>query len=144
VVLAVLARLLRISEFNDVVALVTRRLPGRRGAGRAADDLRWAGTIVQSSTTVTAPRRRDVTSSMIPGALLGGRYRLDDLLDDIDGARFWRATDTVLARSVAVHALDESDPRVDAMLEGARVSATVTDPHLLRVLDADLATAWPG
>jgi len=85
-----------------------------------------------------------VTSSMIPGALLGGRYRLDDLLDDIDGARFWRATDTVLARSVAVHALDESDPRVDAMLEGARVSATVTDPHLLRVLDADLrdGMAW--
>jgi len=34
-VLAVLARLLRISEFNDVVALVTRRLPGRRGAGRS-------------------------------------------------------------------------------------------------------------
>ena len=81
---------------------------------------------------------------MIPGAVLGGRYRLDDLLDDIDGARFWRATDTVLARSVAVHALDESDPRVDAMLEGARVSATVTDPHLLRVLDADLrdGMAW--
>ena len=85
-----------------------------------------------------------MTSSMIPGAVLGGRYRLDDLLDDIDGARFWRATDTVLARSVAVHALDESDPRVDAMLEGARVSATVTDPHLLRVLDADLrdGMAW--
>ena len=60
------------------------------------------------------------------------------------GARFWRATDTVLARSVAVHALDESDPRVDAMLEGARVSATVTDPHLLRVLDADIrdGMAW--
>ena len=35
VVLAVLARLLRISEFNDVVALVTRRLPGRRRAGRS-------------------------------------------------------------------------------------------------------------
>ena len=85
-----------------------------------------------------------MTSSMIPGAVLGGRYRLDDLLDDIDGARFWRATDTVLARSVAVHALDESDPRVDAMLEGARVSATVTDPHLLRVLDADIrdGMAW--
>ncbi len=85
-----------------------------------------------------------MTSSMIPGAVLGGRYRLEDLLDDIDGARFWRATDTVLARSVAVHALDESDPRVDAMLEGARVSATVTDPHLLRVLDADIrdGMAW--
>jgi putative peptidoglycan lipid II flippase len=35
VVLAVLSRLLRISEFNDVVALVTRRLPGRKRAGRS-------------------------------------------------------------------------------------------------------------
>ena len=61
---------------------------------------------------------------MIPGALLGGRYRLDDLLDDIDGARFWRATDTVLARSVAVHALDESDPRTLEHRVDARVSAT--------------------
>jgi len=34
-VLAVLARLLGIAEFNDVVALVTRRLPGRRRAGRS-------------------------------------------------------------------------------------------------------------
>ena len=33
-VLAVLARLLRIAEFNEVVALVTRRLPGGRRAGR--------------------------------------------------------------------------------------------------------------
>ena len=33
-VLAVLARLLRIAEFNEVVALVTRRLPRGRRAGR--------------------------------------------------------------------------------------------------------------
>ncbi len=33
VVLAVLARLFRIAEFNEVVALVTRRLPGRGSAG---------------------------------------------------------------------------------------------------------------
>ncbi len=85
-----------------------------------------------------------MTSSMMPGTVLGGRYRLEDLLDDVDGARFWRATDTVLARSVAVHAIAESDPRVEAMLEAARVSATLTDPHLLRVLDADVrdGRAW--
>ena len=34
VLLALLSRLLRITEFNDVVALVTRRLPVRRGPGR--------------------------------------------------------------------------------------------------------------
>ena len=85
-----------------------------------------------------------MTSSMMPGTILGGRYRLEDLLDDVDGARFWRATDTVLARSVAVHAIDDSDPRVEGMLEAARISATVTDPHLLRVLDADVndGRAW--
>ncbi|MGI9156399.1 MAG: protein kinase [Marmoricola sp.] len=85
-----------------------------------------------------------MTSSMMPGTVLGGRYRLEDLLDDVDGARFWRATDTVLARSVAVHAIAETDPRVAAMLEAARTSATLTDPHLLRVLDADVrdGRAW--
>lgn len=75
--------------------------------------------------------------SMGPGTVLGGRYRLDDLLTDHDGARFWRATDLVLARSVAVHAVPSDDERADDVLEAARESATVTDPHFLRVLDCD-------
>lgn len=74
---------------------------------------------------------------MGPGTVLGGRYRLDDLLTDHDGARFWRATDTVLARSVAVHALASTDDRAPGVLEAARTSVTVTDPHFLRVLDCD-------
>ncbi len=72
-----------------------------------------------------------------PGTLLAGRYRLDDLLAEHDGARFWRATDQVLARSVAIHAVPSDDERAAHLLEAARVSATVTDPHLLRVLDCD-------
>lgn len=72
-----------------------------------------------------------------PGTLLAGRYRLEDLLVDSDGARFWRATDTVLARSVAVHAVPSSDQRAPGLLAAARVSATVNDSHLLRVLDCD-------
>ena len=71
-----------------------------------------------------------------PGTVLAGRFTLDDLLDDTDGARFWRATDQILARSVAVHVIAESDPRADALLTAARTSALVTDGHLLRVLDA--------
>jgi hypothetical protein len=71
-----------------------------------------------------------------PGTVLAGRFSLDDLLDDSEGARLWRATDQVLARSVAVHVLPESDPRADALLTAARTSALVTDGHLLRVLDA--------
>lgn len=77
------------------------------------------------------------TGSIGPGTVLAGRYRLDDLLTESDGARFWRATDTVLARSVAVHAVASDDERAAGLLEAARVSATVTDPHLLRVLDCD-------
>jgi hypothetical protein len=71
-----------------------------------------------------------------PGTVLAGRFTLDDLLDDTDGARFWRATDETLARSVAVHVIAESDARAEALLTAARTSALVTDGHLLRVLDA--------
>jgi hypothetical protein len=71
-----------------------------------------------------------------PGTVLAGRFTLDDLLDDTEGARFWRATDQTLARSVAVHVLADSDPRADSLLTAARTSALVTDGHLLRVLDA--------
>ena len=77
------------------------------------------------------------TGSIGPGTVLADRYRLDDLLTESAGARFWRATDTVLARSVAIHAVPSDDSRAPHLLEAARVSATVTDPHLLRVLDCD-------
>lgn len=76
-------------------------------------------------------------SSISPGTMLGGRYRLEDLLAEHEGARFWRATDTVLSRSVAIHALPSSDGRAAGVLEAARSSAQVTDPHFLRVLDCD-------
>ncbi len=77
------------------------------------------------------------TGPVGPGTLIAGRYRLDDLLAESEGARFWRATDTILARSVAIHAIESTDPRAPALLDAARLSATVTDPHLLRVLDCD-------
>jgi hypothetical protein len=61
---------------------------------------------------------------------------LEDLLDETEGARFWRATDRILARNVAVHVIAADDPRSEALLNAARTSATVSDGHLLRVLDA--------
>ncbi len=75
--------------------------------------------------------------AMSPGSMLDGRYRLEVLLSEHGGARFWRATDTVLARSVAVHVVASADPRADAVLDAARASARVTDPHFLRVLDCE-------
>ncbi|MBA2464768.1 MAG: protein kinase [Nocardioidaceae bacterium] len=71
-----------------------------------------------------------------PGTILAGRFVLEDLLDESQGARFYRATDRVLARDVAVHVVASDDPRAEALLSAARTSATVSDPHLLRVLDA--------
>ena len=75
-------------------------------------------------------------TSFGPGTMLAGRFILNDLLAETDGARFWRATDETLARSVAVHVIAESDPRAGSLLTAARTSALVSDGHLLRVLDA--------
>lgn len=76
-------------------------------------------------------------SSIRPGDELAGRYRLEDLLDERDGGRFYRAWDRVLARHVAVHVIAAGDERADALREAARLSVGVQDPHVLRVLDAD-------
>jgi hypothetical protein len=82
-------------------------------------------------------RGSDVATTPIGrGTLLAGRFELEDLLGEVDDARFWRATDRILARSVAVHVIPASDPRAVGLLSAARTSATVTDGHLLRVLDA--------
>ena len=75
--------------------------------------------------------------SMRAGSMLAGRYRLVDLLSESRGAHFWRAWDTVLSRHVAVHLIANEDERSDALMDAARRSATLFDPHLLRVLDAD-------
>ena len=78
-----------------------------------------------------------------PGTVLAGRFTLDDLLDEHGGARFWRATDQTLARSVAVDVVEADDARAETLLAAARTSATVTDGHILRVLDAPMGTAVP-
>ena len=76
-------------------------------------------------------------NSIRPGDVLADRYRLVDLLTESGGGRFWRAHDRVLARHVALHVIDADDERAPGLLEAARRSATILDPHLLRVLDAD-------
>lgn len=78
-------------------------------------------------------------ASIRPGDVLADRYRLVDLLTESEGGRFWRAHDRVLERHVAIHVIAADDPRADALLEAARRSATVLDPRILRVLDAERA-----
>ncbi len=72
-----------------------------------------------------------------PGDLLADRYLLVDLLTESGNGRFWRAHDNVLQRHVALHCLAEDDARADDLTEAARVSATILDRRILRVLDAD-------
>ena len=71
-----------------------------------------------------------------PGAVLAGRYRVEDLLVEAVGARSWLAVDEILARSVAVHVLPADDRRAWQLLEAARRSSTVPDGRFVRVLDA--------
>lgn len=77
-----------------------------------------------------------VATSTRSGDVLAGRYRLIDLLSESGGGRFWRAHDAVLERFVALHVIDVDDPRAPGLVEAARTSASVLDPRILRVLDA--------
>jgi serine/threonine protein kinase len=78
-----------------------------------------------------------VPQSARPGDVLADRYLLVDLLSESGNGRFWRAHDKVLDRHVALHCIAEDDPRAERLNEAARLSATVLEPRILRVLDAD-------
>jgi serine/threonine kinase PknH len=78
-----------------------------------------------------------VPQSARPGDVLADRYRLVDLLSESGNGRFWRAHDRVLDRHVALHCIAEDDPRAERLTDAARLSATVLEPRILRVLDAD-------
>lgn len=77
--------------------------------------------------------------AMQAGELLADRYRLEDLLTESRGGRFWRATDTVLDRPVAVHVIPRDDERADGLVEAARLVGPLSDRRILRVLDAEVA-----
>ncbi|MCX6398753.1 MAG: protein kinase family protein [Propionibacteriales bacterium] len=78
-----------------------------------------------------------MATSTRSGDVLAGRYRLIDLLSESGGGRFWRARDAVLERFVALHVISDADPRAAGLVEAARTSASVLDPRILRVLDAE-------
>lgn len=66
---------------------------------------------------------------------IAGRYRLEQLVDDTDGVRSWRAVDDVLRRSVFLQTVAADDPRSPEFSQAARRASTVADPRFLRVLD---------
>ena len=78
-----------------------------------------------------------MTQAARPGDVLVDRYHLVDLLNESGNGRFWRAHDRVLDRHVALHCIADDDERAAGLTEAARLSATVVDRRMLRVLDAD-------
>jgi serine/threonine protein kinase len=81
-----------------------------------------------------------VPHAIRPGDVLADRYHLVDLLDESAGGLFWRAYDSMLDRSVALHLIRADDPRAELLRDAARTSAQVVDRRVLRVLDVDETT----
>ena len=76
-----------------------------------------------------------------PSRMLAGRYRVEDLLDHVQGVRSWRAVDEVLSRAVYVQTLSADDPRAAQITAAARAAAQVRDSRFLQVLDVDVEGA---
>ena len=72
-----------------------------------------------------------------PGRLVAGRYRVEDLLDEVGAVRSWRAIDEVLSRPVYVQTVPNDDNAADVLTAAARTASHVADPRFLQILDVD-------
>ncbi|MGB3685205.1 MAG: murein biosynthesis integral membrane protein MurJ [Ornithinimicrobium sp.] len=95
--------------------------------------------FLPSSASDTNAIKEPMVHGIDTGTVLGGRYALDELLarrdDSLD---YWSAQDQTLDRLVAVTVLPatgEHEAVAYAVLDGARRTAGVDDPRLVRVLD---------
>ncbi len=70
------------------------------------------------------------------GTRLGGRFRLDDRVDEAYGTSLWKATDKLLRRRMAIHVLPDG-PVPEDLIVAVNAAARVSDPRLARVFDAD-------
>jgi putative peptidoglycan lipid II flippase len=109
--------------------------PRGDGAGSTGARLLW-------DPSPTGQREEPMVHGIDTGTVLGGRYELEELLarrdDTLD---YWSATDQTLDRLVAVTVLPATGAYEDmahAVLDGARRTAGVDDPRLVRVLDVGL------
>jgi putative peptidoglycan lipid II flippase len=83
-----------------------------------------------------------VSEQASPSRVLAGRYRVEDLLDEVGGVRSWRAVDEVLSRAVYIQTLPADDPRAARVIDAARAAAQVRDPRFLQVLDVDVENGF--
>jgi hypothetical protein len=72
-----------------------------------------------------------------PGTRLGGRYRLEDRIDDRGGWSAWKAIDETLARPVSVLTFAPGFPRIREVLTAARAASRLTDARLAQVFDVE-------
>ncbi|HEX6197929.1 MAG TPA: protein kinase family protein [Jiangellaceae bacterium] len=77
------------------------------------------------------------TQAVGPGRLVAGRYRVEDLLDEVGAVRSWRAVDEVLSRPVFVQTVPSDDPAAGALTAAARDASHVADPRFLQILDVN-------
>lgn len=74
------------------------------------------------------------------GALIGGRYRLEQSIGSGGMGEVFRAIDTVLGRAVAVKVVHAVEPRkrkevTESFLREARISAAIAHPNVVQILD---------
>lgn len=74
------------------------------------------------------------------GDLIGGRYRLDELIGTGGMGQVFRGVDTVLARPVAIKLVDAVESRrreeiTQGFLREARISAAIDHNNVVRILD---------
>lgn len=77
-----------------------------------------------------------------PGRMLGGRYKLEEMLVRRTETQSWRTTDQVLSRPVLIHLLPPGEDD-EQLLTAARRAAVATDSRFLRVLDAQAGDESP-
>lgn len=157
-----------VSELSEVAAPVLRRFSGRsrlpladeqsvsRATAPAATAVADVTAVIgapdpaaQVTTDQPEPDRKEhALQGIEPGTTLGGRYVLEELLaqrdDDLD---YWSARDSTLDRMVAVTVMPSAGEHASvahAVQDGARRTAGVDDPRLVRVMDMgiDDGVSW--
>ncbi|WP_432559324.1 murein biosynthesis integral membrane protein MurJ [Granulicoccus sp. GXG6511] len=101
------------------------------GDDENTDDL--GGTVDDEDQHDTAEEVHPIR--VRPGRVLGGRYKLEEILVRRTETQTWRATDRVLSRPVLIHLLPPGEDD-EQLLTAARRAAVATDSRFLRVLDA--------
>src|SRR5512135_1804700 len=75
-------------------------------------------------------------------SLLGGRFRLDERIS-LDDLSWWKATDQLLGRPVAIYLLPRGIPVPRAVVEAVQSAARVNDARITKVYDTDFSPQCP-